>query len=192
MLISCLVATSKCIEEQPVDLRQCSIDPRVSTLRCVTVPLELVQDALNQSDLTSVHRIDIFKGRSMTNIDGPLLGPANRSSSHSIREIKIVDSGLVTLSESSFNGLDDQLESVDLSWNDLMDVPEVVLKLGKLRHLDLSHNKIFSLPPGSSFNSLNALATLKLNGNRYACSTILSRRPQSWKTETNVSFKEKR
>ena len=77
-------------------------------------------------------------------------------------------SGLQTLRSEALDGFDhNTLETINLSWNELIQVPEVVLKLVKLRHLDLSHNKIFSLPPGSSFNSLNALATLKLSGNRY-------------------------
>ena len=83
-----------------------------------------------------------------------------------LSEIFLVNSGLEELGERSLDGFDtNELESIDLSWNELTQVPQVVLKLGKLRHLDLSHNKIFSLPPGSSFNNLNALATLKLSGN---------------------------
>ena len=84
-----------------------------------------------------------------------------------LSEIFLVNSGLEELGERSLDGFDyNELESIDLSWNELTQVPQVVLKLGKLRHLDLSHNKIFSLPPGSSFNNLNALATLKLSGNK--------------------------
>ena len=82
-------------------------------------------------------------------------------------EISIVNSGLVGLGQNALDGYDfNELESIDLSWNELTEVPTVVLRLAKLRHLDLSHNKIFSLPPGSSFNNLNALATLKLSGNK--------------------------
>ena len=84
-----------------------------------------------------------------------------------IHGFAIRGSGLQTLEFEALDGFDhDILETINLSWNELVQVPEVVLKLVKLRHLDLSHNKIFSLPPGSSFNSLNALATLKLAGNR--------------------------
>ena len=82
-------------------------------------------------------------------------------------EISIVNSGLTDLASNALDGFDfNELESIDLSWNELTAVPQIVLRLGKLRHLDLSHNKIFSLPPGSSFNNLNALATLKLSGNK--------------------------
>ena len=84
-----------------------------------------------------------------------------------MKEMSIVNSGLVSVSPNALDGFDfNELESIDLSWNELKSVPQVVLRLGKLRHLDLSHNKIFSLPPGSSFNNLNALATLKLSGNK--------------------------
>ena len=84
-----------------------------------------------------------------------------------MKEISIVNSGLVSVSPNALDGFDfNELESIDLSWNELKSVPQVVLRLGKLWHLDLSLNKIFSLPPGSSFNNLNALATLKLSGNK--------------------------
>ena len=145
---------------------QCSIDTRVATLRCLSIPLESVQEALNQWDLTNVNRLEINRMSPSKKI-GRLRSISDDSKTLKLSEIFLVNSGLEELGERSLDGFDtNELESIDLSWNELTQVPQVVLKLGKLRHLDLSHNKIFSLPPGSSFNNLNALATLKLSGNK--------------------------
>jgi Leucine-rich repeat (LRR) protein len=149
-----------------IDLNQCSIDTRVSTLRCISVSLDLIQTALDSWDLSAITRLDISRG-ALKKID-KFKSSDNINSQNKLKmaEIAVVNSGLEILTENALAGFDvNELESIDLSWNQLTEFPEVVLKLGKLRHLDLSHNKIFSLPPGSSFNSLNALATLNLNGN---------------------------
>ena len=151
------------------DEAKCHIDPRVSMLRCVSVPLARIEEALTQWNLTSITRLEITRGTTKS-IDALLTGGGNVIDDNSVlvmREISIINTGLRDLGEQSLDGFDfNELESIDLSWNELMQVPQVVLRLGKLRHLDLSHNKIFSLPPGSSFNHLNALATLKLSGNK--------------------------
>ena len=145
---------------------QCSIDTRVATLRCLSISLESVQEALNQWDLTNVNRLEINRMSPSKKISR-LRSISDDSKMLKLSEIFLVNSGLEELGERSLDGFDtNELESIDLSWNELTQVPQVVLKLGKLRHLDLSHNKIFSLPPGSSFNNLNALATLKLSGNK--------------------------
>ena len=142
------------------------IDTRVATLRCFSVSLESIQNALNQWNLTNVNRLEINRMASSKKIDR-LRSISDDTTMLKLSEIFLVNSGLEELGERSLDGFDfNGLESIDLSWNELTQVPQVVLKLGKLRHLDLSHNKIFSLPPGSSFNNLNALATLKLSGNK--------------------------
>ena len=146
-----------------VDVNQCSIDPRVATLRCINVPVDLIREAFNEWDLSQVSRLDIYGG-TLNMIDE--LRSINLSPLK-IQGLSIRSSGLQTLKSEALDGFNQNiLETINLSWNELIQVPEVVLGLVKLRHLDLSHNKIFSLPPGSSFNSLNALATLKLSGNR--------------------------
>jgi Leucine-rich repeat (LRR) protein len=58
------------------------------------------------------------------------------------------------------------LSHLDLSGNELEVVPESVLQLTFLQSLNLADNRIFKLPPGSAFNSLNALTYLDLGGNR--------------------------
>lgn len=140
----------------------CHIDSRVSMLRCIAVSsVDLIEEALNEWNLTTINRLEI--SRISLQKDFAL----NPEKAVKFKEVSIVNCGLESLEDRALDGLDfNELESIDLSWNELIQVPTVVLRLTKLRHLDLSHNKIFSLPPGSSFNNLNALATLKLSGNR--------------------------
>ena len=166
-LLSTLVSVINAQEtNDTLSSNQCSIDTRVATLRCLSLPLESVQEALDQWDLTYVNRLEINRiSWDIKKIDR--LRSKSEDLKLKLSEIFLVNSGLEELGERSLDGFDyNELESIDLSWNELTQVPQVVLKLGKLRHLDLSHNKIFSLPPGSSFNNLNALATLKLSGNK--------------------------
>ncbi len=144
---------------------ECNVDTRVSTLRCTMVTLEAVKDSLNGLDRSlGLDRLDISRGH-MGEVT--MLANANRQRPDlEFTSIAIINSDLDSLGANAFVGFNsDKIEAVDLSWNRLTALPEVVLTLGKLRSLDLSHNQIASLPPGSSFNSLNALATLKLNGN---------------------------
>lgn len=153
-------------EESAKNATSCHIDSRVSMLRCISVSsLDLIGQALDQWNLTSITRLEISRISLQKVQDFSLLPDSGRSLK--FKEVSIVNCGLESLGDRALDGLDfNELESIDLSWNELIQVPAVVLRLTKLRHLDLSHNKIFSLPPGSSFNNLNALATLKLSGNR--------------------------
>ena len=160
ILINAILVTSQ--DSENATQSSCIIDSRVSMLRCVSVSQLKISQALNQWNLTSISRLEI----SRTNL-GTLETPLTTERKLRLGEISIVNCGLEIFGDQALDNLDfNELESIDLSWNMLMQVPGVVLRLGKLRHLDLSHNKIFSLPPGSSFNNLNALATLKLSGNK--------------------------
>ena len=49
-----------------VDVNQCSIDPRVATLRCIDVPVDLIQEALNEWDLSLVTRLDISGAKGLS------------------------------------------------------------------------------------------------------------------------------
>ena len=60
------------------------------------------------------------------------------------------------------------ISDLDLSGNELELVPEVVLQLFGLESLNLADNRIIKIPPGSAFNSLNALTNLDLSNNRSA------------------------
>ena len=50
------------------DVNKCSIDTRVSTFRCIDVPVDLIQESLNEWDLSKVSRLDISGGM-LTMID---------------------------------------------------------------------------------------------------------------------------
>ena len=145
-------------------INECLIDTRVSMLRCAFVSIDHIQEALDQWDLKGIKRLSILYG-AFKKIDRLTLSSTSKILQMS--EISISNCGLEELNEQALDGFDyNELESIDLSWNALTQMPRIVLRLGRLRHLDLSHNQIFKLPPGSSFNSLNALATLKLSGNK--------------------------
>ena len=49
-----------------VDVNQCSIDPRVATLRCIDVPVDLIQEAHNEWDLSLVTRLDISGAKGLS------------------------------------------------------------------------------------------------------------------------------
>ena len=84
-----------------------------------------------------------------------------------MKEISIVNSGLVSVSPNALDGFDfNELESIDLSWNELKSVPQVVLRLEKLRHLDLSHNKVFVTTSWLLVQQFKKIAMLKLSRNK--------------------------
>ena len=153
-------------DEAAIPSGKCVADTRVSTLRCVSVSLDVLQATLGKLDKSlddSLNRLDVSRGHDLARINS--LAEA-RTQRLEFTSIAIINSGLEELGSNAFAGFNTgMIEAVDLSWNRLEAFPEVVLTLSKLRLLDLSHNQIYALPPGSSFNSLNALATLKLNGN---------------------------
>lgn len=55
------------------------------------------------------------------------------------------------------------LKAIDLSWNELQEVPTSILNLNELRILDLSSNNLTSLPSG--FAKLKSLTTIDLSDN---------------------------
>ena len=56
------------------------------------------------------------------------------------------------------------LQTLDLSWNQLTDLPESIGQLTQLQKLDLSYNQLTSLP--DSISKLTQLQTLDLSYNR--------------------------
>ena len=47
-----------------IHYNECFTDPRVSMLRCVSVSFDLVKEALDQWNLTSITRLQIYQGKS--------------------------------------------------------------------------------------------------------------------------------
>ena len=80
--------------------------------------------------------------------------------------MSIQHSGLETLAVDSLAGQENVLEELDLSGNSLEEIPVAIGNLTALVRLDLSRNRIRSLPQGSVFFHLLKLRHLNLNYNR--------------------------
>ena len=83
-----------------------------------------------------------------------------------LRRLSIQHSGLETLAVDSLAGQENVLEELDLSGNSLEEIPAAIGNLTALVRLDLSRNRIRSLPQGSVFFHLLKLRHLNLNYNR--------------------------
>ncbi|XP_018024567.1 chaoptin [Hyalella azteca] len=69
-----------------------------------------------------------------------------------IRELYLQDCDIWNLSEKSFRGIEATLETLDLSYNNLTDIPENIFdRIDSLKWLSLAHNKLI-LDPKKSFN----------------------------------------
>ena len=82
-----------------------------------------------------------------------------------LRHLSLADNGLTTVSASSLAPLADTLQSLDLSSNLFVEVPDQLATLISLRALNLSNCMISSLH-SLARNPLPAIATLNLRGNR--------------------------
>ena len=83
-----------------------------------------------------------------------------------IRRLRINWSGLEKVLPDGFKGLENVLEELELSHNQLQEIPVAISNLTLLSRLDLSRNNIRSLPQGSVFFHLLKLRHLNLNHNR--------------------------
>lgn len=84
----------------------------------------------------------------------------------SLRRLSIQQSGLNNLSIDSLTGQENVLEELDLSGNNLEEIPAAIKNLTALIRMDLSRNRIRSLPQGSVFFHLLKLRHLNMNYNR--------------------------
>ena len=66
ILVNLSLALNTSNKSTIVDVNQCSIDPRVATLRCIDVPVDLIQEALNEWDLSLVTRLDISGAKGLS------------------------------------------------------------------------------------------------------------------------------
>ncbi|XP_059089388.1 uncharacterized protein LOC131885375 [Tigriopus californicus] len=140
---------------------QCFFDDRMHALRCRNTDLRHIQSGIDQL-IFEIFVLDI-NFCDVSTLMEPLIG--NHSMSE-LRTVTLVNSGLAEIAENAFMGLEDHLEHLDLSGNRLTNVPKAILNMVKLISLDLSHNQIRVLPPGSAFNNLNTLVRLDLSENR--------------------------
>eukprot|EP00095_Tigriopus_kingsejongensis_P000925 maker-scaffold186_size273091-snap-gene-1.45 protein:Tk00925 transcript:maker-scaffold186_size273091-snap-gene-1.45-mRNA-1 annotation:"leucine-rich transmembrane" len=139
---------------------KCFFDDRMHALRCRNTDLRDIQRGIDEL-IFEIFVLDI-NFCDVPHVSSPLIG--NHSMSD-LRTVTLVNSGLEHLAQNAFAGLEAHLEHLDLSGNRLSQVPPAVLNMSKLVSLDLSHNLIHSLPPGSAFNSLNTLVRLDLSEN---------------------------
>lgn len=69
-----------------------------------------------------------------------------------IRELYLQDCDVWNLSEKSFRGIESSLQTLDLSYNNLTEIPENIFdRIDSLKWLSLGHNKLI-LDPKKSFN----------------------------------------
>lgn len=83
-----------------------------------------------------------------------------------LRRLSIQNSRLEALAFDSLVGQENVLEELDLSGNRLEEIPTAIANLTALIRLNLSRNRIRSLPQGSVFFHLLKLRHLNLNNNR--------------------------
>jgi Leucine-rich repeat (LRR) protein len=142
----------------------CSFDDRMNSLRCQDADWRTVRARLGevQAEVTSIF-VNFCRIRSLP--DRAFSSNSSRSSSI-VSRVSVVNSGLESVAENAFAGLEDRLEHLDLSCNRLETLPAAVLVLHRLVSLDLSRNRIGRLPHGSAFNNLNAIVSLDLSGNQ--------------------------
>ena len=167
IVISCTFAQDQDGEQQQQQLQQqqqerpCLFDDRMNSLRCREAEYRTVQKSIN-SIIFEISILDI-NFCDMRSISSPLL--ANNRTMSRLTTVSVVNSGVTDMVKDTFKGLEEQLEHLDLSGNDLEQIPDAVLNLSKLITLDLSRNRIVTLPHGSAFNNLITLVTLNLAEN---------------------------
>ena len=96
----------------------------------------------------------------------PKMAGRNVFSNIGLRRLSIRRSGLETLALDIFDGQENLLEELDLSDNRLEEIPAAIRNLTALSRLDVSRNRIRSLPQGVVFFHLLKLRHLNLNYNR--------------------------
>ncbi|KAF2366108.1 Leucine rich repeat 5 [Trinorchestia longiramus] len=84
-----------------------------------------------------------------------------------IRELYLQDCDIWNLSEKSFRGIEETLQTLDLSYNNLTDIPENIFdRIDSLKWLSLAHNRLI-LDPKKSFNGFTyTLQYLNMLGNQ--------------------------
>jgi Leucine-rich repeat (LRR) protein len=102
----------------------------------------------------------------INNCSVPSLSGSDSLAGIGLRRLSIQQSGLNSLSIDSLAGQENFLEELDLSGNNLEEIPAAIRNLTALIRMDLSRNRIRSLPQGSVFFHLLKLRHLNMNYNR--------------------------
>ncbi|CAJ1066296.1 leucine-rich repeat and fibronectin type III domain-containing protein 1-like protein, partial [Xyrichtys novacula] len=112
------------------------------------------------ADLQDLHALHLDANRLTTLDDSHFQGLVN------LRHLILANNQLHSISEGAFQDFLETLEDLDLSYNNLVDIPwETIALLVSVNTLSLDHNLIESVPEGI-FSNLHKLARLDMTSNK--------------------------
>uniref|UniRef100_A0A672GZ05 Leucine-rich repeat and fibronectin type-III domain-containing protein 3 n=1 Tax=Salarias fasciatus TaxID=181472 RepID=A0A672GZ05_SALFA len=159
------------IDRQTAELRL--MDNFITTLRhrdfanmTSLIHLTLSRNTISQirpyafADLQDLHALHLDANRLTTLDDSHFQGLVN------LRHLILANNQLHSVSEGAFQDFLETLEDLDLSYNNLVDIPwETIALLVSVNTLSLDHNLIESVPEGI-FSNLHKLARLDMTSNK--------------------------
>ncbi|XP_061684333.1 leucine-rich repeat and fibronectin type III domain-containing protein 1-like protein isoform X3 [Syngnathoides biaculeatus] len=159
------------IDRQTAELRL--MDNFITTLRqrdfanmSSLIHLTLSRNTISQirplafADLQDLHALHLDANRLTTLDDAHFQGLVN------LRHLILANNQLHHISQGAFQDFLETLEDLDLSYNNLVDVPwETISMLVSVNTLSLDHNLIESVPEGI-FSNLHKLARLDMTSNK--------------------------
>uniref|UniRef100_A0A8D3DKW0 Leucine-rich repeat and fibronectin type-III domain-containing protein 3 n=1 Tax=Scophthalmus maximus TaxID=52904 RepID=A0A8D3DKW0_SCOMX len=159
------------IDRQTAELRL--MDNFITTLRhrdfanmTSLIHLTLSRNTISQirpyafADLQDLHALHLDANRLTTLDDSHFQGLVN------LRHLILANNQLHGISEGAFQDFLETLEDLDLSYNNLVDIPwETISLLVSVNTLSLDHNLIESVPEGI-FSNLHKLARLDMTSNK--------------------------
>ncbi|XP_030007366.1 leucine-rich repeat and fibronectin type III domain-containing protein 1-like protein [Sphaeramia orbicularis] len=159
------------IDRQTAELRL--MDNFITTLRhrdfanmSSLIHLTLSRNTISQirpyafADLQDLHALHLDANRLTTLDDAHFQGLVN------LRHLILANNQLHSISEGAFQDFLETLEDLDLSYNNLVDIPwDTIALLVSVNTLSLDHNLIESVPEGI-FSNLHKLARLDMTSNK--------------------------
>ncbi|XP_034093507.1 leucine-rich repeat and fibronectin type III domain-containing protein 1-like protein [Gymnodraco acuticeps] len=159
------------IDRQTAELRL--MDNFITTLRhrdfanmSSLIHLTLSRNTISQirsyafADLQDLHALHLDANRLTTLDDSHFQGLVN------LRHLILANNQLHSISEGAFQDFSETLEDLDLSYNNLVDIPwDTIALLVSVNTLSLDHNLIESVPEGI-FSNLHKLARLDMTSNK--------------------------